>query len=304
MDVFHKGERHIQKKLGEEHIANLSSRLVLNCVVGNAVNFVENQSTIIISSQGIDGYVWTSFVVGQKGFVKVPQPGTLVINMSMLCCKRDDLLDQNIQSNHNIGCLFIDPVFGRRFRVNGTVDLEDCNLKVTVIEAYPNCPKYIQRRASVISPDFDIERPVIVKGRDIDEEGRACISGADTFFVGTIGSDGKLDASHRGGKKGFIQLLDNRTLKIPDYKGNSFYNTLGNISLHPFTGLLFIDFDTGGILQLTGNAGLLFDQRTESDLKETGGTGRYWLFETLSWIHTKSHHQIRWEFQSNSPYNP
>ena len=58
------------------------------------------------------------------------------------------------------------------------------------------------------------------------------------------------------------------------------FNTFGNIFQNPNTGLLFIDFERGHTLQLTGKTELLFDQKTESDLKKTGGTGRFWLFKT------------------------
>ncbi len=113
-----------------------------------------------------------------------------------------------------------------------------------------------------------------------------------------------MDASHRGGAKGFVEILENGTLKIPDYKGNSMYNTLGNFLLNPRAGLLFIDFQAGITLQLSGTASLLFNQSAGEDLQKTTGTGRYWLFETKEWILTEQHHQADWEFIDFSPFNP
>jgi predicted pyridoxine 5'-phosphate oxidase superfamily flavin-nucleotide-binding protein len=223
----------------------------------------------------------------------------------MLFCTQDDIFHENIQLNPDIGCLFIDLSTRRRFRINGYVSREGTQfITIAIKEAYPNCPKYIQRRATLLSDSLDQKGTTISYGKELGADERESISNADTFFVGTMNEDGRLDASHRGGKAGFVQTLSNTVLKIPDYQGNSFYNTLGNIACNPFAGLLFIDFENGSTLQLTGKAELLFDQRSIFDLKNTGGTGRYWLFETSAWIHTKNHHQLKWEFKDHSPFNP
>ena len=59
--------------------------------------------------------------------------------------------------------------------------------------------------------------------------------------------------SHRGGRPGFVGVHGN-TLAIPDFRGNRFYNTLGNLLGEPRAGLLFIDFPSGDLLQLQGRA--------------------------------------------------
>ena len=64
-----------------------------------------------------------------------------------------------------------------------------------------------------------------------------------------------IDVSHRGGKPGFVRVDDGvggTVLTFPDFRGNFFFNTLGNITAHPKAGLLFVDHETGGVLQLTG----------------------------------------------------
>ncbi|MEL7247025.1 MAG: pyridoxamine 5'-phosphate oxidase family protein [Bacteroidota bacterium] len=81
---------------------------------------------------------------------------------------------------------------------------------------------------------------------------------ADTFFWATQSSAGKADASYRGGKAGFVEILANGQLRIPDYPGNSLFNSLGNIHENPNTSLLFVDFEQGNVLQLTGKATLSF----------------------------------------------
>jgi predicted pyridoxine 5'-phosphate oxidase superfamily flavin-nucleotide-binding protein len=51
--------------------------------------------------------------------------------------------------------------------------------------------------------------------------------------------------SHRGGRPGFVRIDGDDTLTVPDFNGNRFFNTLGNLAVHPRAGLLFIDFDNG-----------------------------------------------------------
>ena len=86
------------------------------------------------------------------------------------------------------------------------------------------------------------------------------IGKADTFFIGSgHAADGRdasdgFDASHRGGRPGFVRVADERTILIPDYAGNRFFNTIGNIVADPRVGLLFVDFATGGMLHIAGRA--------------------------------------------------
>jgi predicted pyridoxine 5'-phosphate oxidase superfamily flavin-nucleotide-binding protein len=65
-----------------------------------------------------------------------------------------------------------------------------------------------------------------------------------------------MDASHRGGPAGFVDVVDGRTLRFPDYAGNDHFNTFGNLIRDPRIGLVFPDFERGGLLQLTGVASI------------------------------------------------
>jgi uncharacterized protein len=68
-----------------------------------------------------------------------------------------------------------------------------------------------------------------------------------------------VDVSHRGGKPGFVRIDDDRTLTIPDFPGNLYFNTFGNLALNPRAGLLFIDFTQGHLLYLTGRAEVIWE---------------------------------------------
>ena len=60
------------------------------------------------------------------------------------------------------------------------------------------------------------------------------------------------DISHRGGRPGFVRV-DGDVLTIPDFRGNRYFNTLGNLIAEPRASLLFVDFETGDLLQLQGS---------------------------------------------------
>jgi hypothetical protein len=96
--------------------------------------------------------------------------------------------------------------------------------------------------------------------------------------------------------------MDDRTLRIPDYTGNCMFNTLGNFVSNPRAGLVFVDFELGTTLQLTGHAEILWDE--EDPEKETGGTKRFWKFHIDRWLELENGHQLEWSFQDYSPYNP
>ena len=66
-----------------------------------------------------------------------------------------------------------------------------------------------------------------------------------------------MDVSHRGGPPGFVQVVDEQRLWLPDYSGNGYFNTLGNLASAPRAGLLWLDFVHGDMLQLAAQAELV-----------------------------------------------
>jgi len=303
-DVYHKGEKEIQARVGEEIQANSNGRVILPNIVRGAFNFISNQPLMIISTADPKGAVWTSVLVGDPGFVTVKDETTILITRKLLRSVQDDVCFNNIEDKSYVGTLFIEPATRRRYRANGRVTRFDDTIEISIQEAYPNCPKYIQKRKVTFSDILQNRESDREEGTVLSATEATWIKSADTFFVGSIGPDGKMDASHRGGPKGFVEIIDDHTLKIPDYTGNSLYNTLGNFAENPSGGVTFIDFDEGQSLQLSGKAQLVFDQTSEEDIQKTTGTGRFWLFTIEKWIITKNHHSAKWQFEEFSPFNP
>ena len=137
--------------------------------------------------------------------------------------------------------------------MNGRGLLEGGRIFLTLQQAYGNCPKYIRSR--LVEPVVDGE---LLRHRAtlLDARQQAFIARADTLFVASYHPQGGADASHRGGDPGFVSVLGPGALSFPDYPGNNMFNTLGNIQAEPRVGLLFLDFEVGGTLQLTGRASI------------------------------------------------
>jgi len=85
------------------------------------------------------------------------------------------------------------------------------------------------------------------------------------FFVATADADGHPDCSYKGGLPGFVRVLDDRTLAIPDYDGNGMYRTWGNVLVNPNVGLLFLDFEQPQRLRINGTAQLREDDPLRAD---------------------------------------
>ena len=102
-------------------------------------------------------------------------------------------------------------------------------------------------------PIADRLAEVTVRSAFTDED-RAFIQRCPMFFIATADDRGRPDCSYKGGLPGFVRILDDRTLAIPDYDGNGMYRTWGNVRLNPHVGLLFLDFENPKRLRVNGTA--------------------------------------------------
>jgi predicted pyridoxine 5'-phosphate oxidase superfamily flavin-nucleotide-binding protein len=164
----------------------------------------------------------------------------------------------NLRSPSLTGVLAIDLGARQRVRVNGTAHLDPDGRVVLVTEqVYGNCPQYIHPR-DVAGMRALQHAPARTADR-LDDRHAWWLAGADTFFLATALPGTGADASHRGGRAGFVHVVDERRLLFPDYRGNNYFNSLGNIASYPRAGLLVPDFSSGNLLQLSGAATILWD---------------------------------------------
>ena len=200
------------------------------------------------------GWPMASVLTGSPGFIASPDPTTLRIDALP---REGDPAALDFAAGADIGLLGIDLSTRRRNRANGRIVTRDEGLTVHIAQSFGNCPQYIQMRR-VVGRDRKPGPVETLAG--LDEAARDLIESADTFFVASrgraeLGAEGGFDMSHRGGRPGFVGVHGD-TLVIPDFRGNRFFNTLGNLLGDPRAGLLFVNFGTGEMLQLQGTVAI------------------------------------------------
>jgi hypothetical protein len=79
------------------------------------------------------------------------------------------------------------------------------------------------------------------------------------FFLATADAQGQPDCSYKGGLPGFVRVLDDRTLLVPDRPGNRLADSLRNILRNPHVGLLFFVPGVGDTLRVNGRATIVTD---------------------------------------------
>ncbi len=301
---FHEGELLAQKLAGEAEMADQNGRIIGDEILGGALAFIEKQPFAVIGSSDPEGRLWASVLLGEPGFMRAPDRRTVTYDLSRAISSPHDPLWANLDSDPKVGTLVIDLATRRRLRINGNLSKTgDDSLELFVSESFPNCPKFIQRRHFVFGAEvFGKQSSDNAIGTSLGEEQTSLIGRADTVFVASAHAERGLDASHRGGKPGFVQVLDDSTLRIPDYPGNGMFQTFGNLLTNPKAGLTFLDFEAKRVLQLTGTASIEWNAPERGE--ETGGTGRFWDFKVEQWIETGLPDGIRWEFVDFSPFNP
>jgi PPOX class probable FMN-dependent enzyme len=94
----------------------------------------------------------------------------------------------------------------------------------------------------------------------IDESSAAFIDRCPFIVISTTDGAESIDASPRGGPPGFVQRLDDRHIAIPDLNGNNRLDSLENIVLHPYVGLLLVMPGKDETLRINGPATLTTDR--------------------------------------------
>ena len=279
---YHAGERQVQQRLGEEPVADRHAPAIRPTIPASVAEQILQQPLVIVSSVDADGRVWTSVVQGTPGFAHSPEPTQLALDSVLIHKSTEDVLWTNLSRQSAVSLLFIDFSNKWRFRVNGRARAAAPGWVVDIDQAFLNCPKYLQYHPAVLPEAGVASVAPRTAGPGCPPALSAWLRRADSFFVGSSDGAQALDTAYRGGPAGFVQLEAAGTLLVPDYVGNSMYNSLGNFALHDAAGLLFLDSATGRALQLTGRAEVLWSGA--GPMAATGGTGRYWRFTPAAWV--------------------
>ncbi|MFK8048464.1 MAG: pyridoxamine 5'-phosphate oxidase family protein [Halioglobus sp.] len=300
---FHAGEQAIQERMGvRSQMERSGSRVIRDHMPDQHREFYEQLPFVFAGHADNEGRPWASILFGQPGFIHSPESKTLRINALPVT---GDPLGKSLKENTRVGLLGIELPTRRRNRLSAHITKCDENhIELAVDQAFGNCPQYIQTR------DLEFLDPNSLPASDVeqiscfDRRARELIQSSDTFFVashidnGTDYANEGADVSHRGGRPGFIRVDNESTLTIPDYPGNNHFNTLGNFIENSRAGLLFLDFENGHLLTVTGTVEIFWDT---PEMEFLEGAQRLWKFHIAQgrWINNAL--PLRWKLNEFSP---
>ncbi|KAJ6538798.1 hypothetical protein DFH09DRAFT_71247 [Mycena vulgaris] len=225
------------------------------------------------------GRPWGSILAGdngQPGFIQTPRYNMLSVDAKLW---DGDPLVQNSKLFERDGTMLlagigIEFATRRRNKFAGAISrLEQADgrmqLDLRVNQALGNCPKYINVRDLIphpnTKPQISHQESHLSPDQRLPDAAIALITASDTVFMGTtykayaqdsIRFPSHVGMNQRGGRPGFVRVVpsDGRTVIVPDFSGNRFMTSLGNIEATPLASLTFVDFVSGDILYLTGDA--------------------------------------------------
>lgn len=283
---FHPGELEMQRLAGVEDAARRVGTIIAPGLPDGVDRFLARQRLAVGATLDRDGRAWASLLTGPPGFLA--PAGEDLLRIGARVGAGDPFLG-NLAARPELGLLAIDLGRRQRMRFNGRGMVSEEGVFLLVDRAYGNCTKYIQmRRLAGEVATAGIAAPRV--GDRLSREQRAWIASADTMFVASSHPEGGADASHRGGFPGFVRVVGADRIAFDDYPGNAMFNTLGNLWVNPSVGLLFVDFNGGAVLQLSGRARIGKDFSVEvtiDEVRETPGGC-----------------PLRFEFLEYSPVNP
>jgi ferredoxin-NADP reductase len=288
---WHPGEVAVQQKLGFADAMNMDQGyLWVSDYMPPEHRIFHNQKLAFVPVTTLDptGRPWGSLLSrksGMPGFITSPDDTELVLHVDVI---EGDPIIQNISGGRNlIAGLGIEFSTRRRNKFAGSIKIAEnsnSSMKLTldVNQALGNCPKYINVRTLEPHPGVKsrvvYNEPHLKSDQQLPQDLISFIQSSDTVFIGTsyvsspensIKFPSHLGMNHRGGRPGFVRVSNGRTCVIPDYSGNRMMQSLGNVDTTALASLTFLDFITGNILYITGNAQNLFGPEAQAIMPRT-----------------------------------
>ncbi len=303
LSPFHRGEQAMQQRLGvREQMERFGRRVIHDYMPDQHREFYAQLPFILLGHADRNGWPWASLLFNPPGFITSSDARTL--NINALPVSGDPLAD-TLELGTQLGLLGIELTTRRRNRLSAhIIGSTNTGICLSVDQAFGNCPQYIQTRKL---EQFETARLPTSRVEDVatlDSRAQALIQQSDTFFVASYVDNGSnaasegADISHRGGRPGFIQVDNENTLTIPDYPGNKHFNTFGNFIENGRAGLLFLDFENGHLLTLTGKVEILWNSPETALFK---GAQYLWKFhlDHGRWLNNVL--PLRWKLDQFSP---
>lgn len=302
---FHAGEIAVHDRLGIREAIDAGVRRagIRSYLTEQHRLFFPELPFLLIASSGSDGQPWATLRIGKPGFITAPDAHTLHIAGTSLPGNPAGPLVPGAF----LGALGIQLTTRRRNRVNGVITAADATgLTVAVSQTFGNCHKYIQSRAPELMEGGSnpAAASAVLEAEQLSDADRRLIGHADTFFIASANLDKSAgvaagaDVSHKGGRPGFVRFDDSRTLTVPDFVGNYYFNTIGNLTRDPRAGLLFIDFESGDVLYLAARAEIIWD---DPEISAFTGAQRLLRFHLRTVRRTVKTLPIRWSPEKYAP---
>lgn len=295
---WHPGERAVQTRAGVTDMADAIGGIGAE-IPPVAAQFLRERPWIVVGAADARGRMWATALHGPPGFLDARDERTVLVGARPAA---GDPLAAVLAREATIGAIALDPPTRRRMRLNGRSRPSGRGLLLQTDQIYANCPKYISARTpTAIGDGHQPEVVEATRSDALDDAQRALLAATDTFFIATRAPGHGADASHRGGNPGFVVVHDERRLSWPDYRGNSMFNTLGNLELDPAAGLLVVDFDRGDLLLLTGEAHVAWDADRAAAFPRAERLVDFDVDEVVQ-LHGAA--PLRWRLESRSRVSP
>lgn len=282
---FHEGEIAMQKAFDvHDSVMSYAPSVVRPYLPPQHAHFYANQPFLVVAARDVEtGDMWSTLLMNydqDENYLVADSPAPNTLRLFGRPAP-GDALEGTFRGEHgeiDVGILGIEFATKRRNRVNGRLlgNRKQKALHFHVDQSFGNCPQYIQprkwwkRRVS----DMNTSSKAI-RSTHLSTEQMNRIRAAETIFVATGYRGNDLspendvrfgnDSSHRGGSRGFIQVVDNRTIVLPEFAGNNHMNTLGNILMDDRMGVTVPDLENGGLIQMTGHAAVYLSTESLKD---------------------------------------
>ena len=218
-------------------------------------SWIEQASLVGLTTRRADG----SIEVGLRASAgsAAHAPNDFCIEIDNRPETRHGVADENLEVHPFAGVIFMLPGENSTLRANGALRSAGSKLTLEVSETFMHCPKAFVRsrlwNPDATRPSLAIEEEC---GSELGEQAQAFLSVAPFLLIGSCLHSGQADISPRGDPPGFVQMIDSRTLLIPDRPGNNIADTFRNLLENPEVGLLLLVPGFDWALQVSGRATL------------------------------------------------
>lgn len=244
----HEGEQAVQRRAGG-YRPGRGSPMFGSHLRAEFAEMIREQPLAILAAADHDAHLWATVLTSAHPLVGPGNSDTLLLDALPV---HGDPLRNAFDTEQPCATLFLDLSALRRVRVNGRARRLGDRLELRSEQAFRNCSKYIHRR-ELLEP-VPARPPRTLRSTGLSARQQNWIAAADTFFVASNSAQHGADVNHRGGPRGFVRVVGPHALEWPDYRGNGFYMTFGNLELDQSCGLCFLDWENGHSLHLSGVA--------------------------------------------------